>query len=222
MLSSSMVSLPFMRHRVPAAAVRKMFDLAALKEKPYLFCMFGVFFGFMGIYIPFFYDEIYATDVCNSPGNITFYLLSIINTGSIFGRLIPNFLADKTGPLNMHILFAFTAALLIFCWIAIRNTPGIVAFSVLYGFFSGTFVSLPGPIVVSLSPNHGTVGTRMGMGLGFSGLGLLVGSPIAGAILRNHGWAGLQAWSGGLVSISALCMLASRITKAGWSLKGIA
>ena len=40
MLSSSIISLPFMRHRIPAAAVRKMSDLAALKEKPYLFCMF--------------------------------------------------------------------------------------------------------------------------------------------------------------------------------------
>ena len=176
----------------------------------------------MVIYIPFFYDEIYAKQVCNTSDHIALYLLSIINAGSIFGRLIPSFLADKTVPLNMQILFAFTAALLVFCWIAIKDTQGIIVFSVLYGFFSGAFVSLPGPIVVSLSPDHGTVGKRMGMALGYSGLGLLIGFPIAGIILRNHGWPGLQAWSGVLVTVSATFMLASRIAKVGSSFKAIA
>ena len=31
---------------------------------------------------------------------LAFYLLIILNIASIFGRVIPNFLADKTGPLN--------------------------------------------------------------------------------------------------------------------------
>ncbi|KAL9046302.1 MAG: hypothetical protein Q9214_000833 [Letrouitia sp. 1 TL-2023] len=222
MLSTSAVSLPFMRRRIPAPhRIRRMYDLAAFTERPYLFCLFGVFFGFMGVYIPFFYAEVYARTVCSSSSD--HYLLSIINAGSVFGRLIPNFLADRTGPLNMQIVFGSLAAVLVFSWIAIRNTQGMLAFAVLYGFFSGTFVSLPGPIVVSLSPAHETVGTRMGMALGASGLGLLVGAPVAGAILRSHGgWVGLQAWSGALVVISAVWMLAARVAKVGFPIRAIA
>ena len=222
MLFTSAISLPFMRQRLPAHAIRKPFDLAAFKERPYLFANCGVFFGFMGIYVPFFYAEIYAQSVCHTSDHVAFYLLAIINTGSIFGRLIPNFLADKTGPLNMQIGFGCVAAVLAFCWIGVRDSAGIVVWCVLYGFFSGTFVSLAGPIMVSLSPDHGTVGTRMGMALGSSGMGLLVGSPIAGTILRSHGWSGLQAWCGVLLILSNLCMLSARVAKVGhfWSAVG--
>lgn len=176
----------------------------------------------MGVYIPFFYAEIYAQSICHTSDHIAFHLLAIINTGSVFGRLIPNFLADKTGPLNMQIGFGCVAVVLAFCWIGIRNTGGIIVWGVLYGVFSGTFVSLAGPIIVSLSPDHGTIGTRMGMALGSSGMGLLVGSPIAGAILRSHGWPGLQAWCGALLILSDLCMLSARVAKAGPSWSAIA
>lgn len=222
MLGTSVITLPFMRQRIPAPAVRKPFDLAAFKERPYLFANFGVFFGFMGIYIPFFYSEIYAKSVCKASDNIAFYLLAIINGGSVLGLLVPNFLADRTGPLNMQIVFGLVAAILAFCWISIRNTGGIIAFAILYGFFSGTFVSLAGPIMVSLSPNYATVGTRMGMALGSSGVGLLIGSPIAGAILRNHGWSGLQAWCGALLTLSYLSMLSARLAKVGYSWNAVA
>ena len=56
----------------------------------------------------------------------------------------------------------------------------------LYRFFSGTFVSLPGPIGYGLSSDTSTVGTRLGMATAFSGVGLLIGNPIAGAILKGR------------------------------------
>lgn len=75
------------------------------------------------------------------------------------------------------------SALLAFCWIAIQSKAGLVIFCILYGFFPGTSVTLPSMTVVSLSPNVGVVGTRMGMNFAIAGLGLLVGNPLAGAIL---------------------------------------
>lgn len=174
----------------------------------------------MGIYVAFFYVQLYAVQKGNTNFNLAFYMLSILNASSFFGRIVPNFFADKIGPLNMQIPFALITALLAFCWIAIKDTAGLIVFCVLYGFFSGTFVSLPGPTVLSLSPNMGTVGTRIGMSFAFGGFGLLVGNPVAGAILRNQGsWVGLQAWSGASVAIAALCMLIARITKVGPGLK---
>ena len=216
MLATSVVSVTSMKQRVPATARRDLLELAAFKDVPYLLFNLGTFFGFMGIYVVFFYVQLYALEVCHTNSNLTFYLLSIINAASFFGRIAPNFIADKSGPLNIQIPFAWIATLLVFCWIAIKSTSGLVVFCILYGFFSGTFVSLPGPTVVSLSPNLATLGTRMGMTFAFTGFGLLIGTPVAGAILRDrNSWVGLQVWCGTSLALSGACMMAARVAKVG-------
>ena len=219
MLATSIITVPFIKQRVPSTSLRKVYDTASFRDLPYLLFCLGIFFGFMGIYIAFFYVELYATQVCAMSASLATYILAVVNAGSFFGRLLPNRLADMIGPLNVHIPFAFIASLLALCWIAIRNTPGLLVFCALYGFFSGTFVSLPGPIVYGLSSDMSTVGTRLGMAMAFSGVGLLIGNPIAGAILRGGGsWVGLQAWAGTLIAVSAAFMMGTRWTKFGGSL----
>ena len=184
-----------------------------------MFC-FGMLFGFMGIYIFFVYVQLYALLECNMDRNLALYLLAIVNAGSVFGRIIPSYFADKIGPLNIFIPFAFITALLTFSWIAIKDPAGLVVFCVLYGFFSGTFVSLPGPMGVSLSPNMKTIGRRLGVSVAFSGTGLLIGNPIAGLITRNgRNWTGLQIWAGVLVVVSGCFVLAARVLKVGPDLK---
>ena len=222
-LTTSITYIAGMRQKIPSHAKRGLVDMNALKELPFLYYNFGAFFGFMGIYVVFFYIQLYAIEtVPNMSNSIATNLLSIINAGSVFGRLVPNLIADRLGPLNTQLPFVIVAAILAFCWIRIRDTTGLVIFCVLYGFFSGTFVSLQGPTVVSLCPDLSLVGTRIGMGLAFSGIGLLVGSPVAGAILRSEGgWAGLQSWGGAIILASALCMLAARIAKAGLGLQRV-
>lgn len=34
---------------------------------------------------------------------ISFYCLSILNAASVFGRVLPNFLADSFGPMNLMV-----------------------------------------------------------------------------------------------------------------------
>lgn len=223
MLATSIITVPFIKQRVPSTSLRKVYDASSFRDLPYLFFCFGIFFGFMGIYIAFFYVELYATQVCSTNAGLATYVLAVVNAGSFFGRLFPNWLADRIGPLNVQIPFALIASLLAFCWIAIRNTPGLLVFCALYGFFSGTFVSLPGPIVYGLSSDMSTVGTRLGMSMGFAGVGLLIGNPIAGAILRGGGgWVGLQAWAGTLIVVSAGCMMGARWAKFGGYLRTVA
>jgi MFS family permease len=144
-----------------------------------------------------------------------FYLGPILNAGSIFGRILPNFLVDKTGPLNLYIPCSLIAAILGFSWIAVDNVAGVVVFNVLYGFVSGLYLTLPAVAVISFSPNLGVVGARMGMAFSVSALGLLVGTPIAGAIV-NHGWVGLQAYTGASFMLATVIMIAARVSKAGF------
>lgn len=61
------------------------------------------------------------------------------------------------------------------------------------------------------------IGTRLGMALAFGGVGLLIGGPIAGALLTGAGWMGLQVWAGTLVMVSGACLFCVRVLKDGWT-----
>lgn len=137
-------------------------------------------------YIPFFFVSSYAQEQAKAGEVLSIYLLPILNAASTAGRVLPGYLADRlsTGPLNILIPSTTAATILAFAWIGIHNEPGIIVFCILYGFFSGTFVSLPPAAIASLSPDLSEIGTRMGMSFFFAGLGVLIGTPIAGVLIN--------------------------------------
>ncbi len=49
-------------------------------------------------------------------------------------------------------------------------------------------------------------------------VGLLVGNPIAGALIQS-GWIDLQAFCGATVACSGICVVIARVAKVGWGLK---
>lgn len=78
----------------------------------------------------------------------------MLNGASYFGRVLPNFLGDKVGPYNMIIPTSFISGIGIFAWLAVDSTAGLIVFAVVYGFFSGSFISLlPNIIIVSRDMN---------------------------------------------------------------------
>jgi MFS family permease len=96
-------------------------------HRAYQFAVAGTFFATWGIFLPFFYLQIYA----QSRGiekNLAFYSLSILNSASLFGRIFPNFVADKIGPFNMIIPFSFAAGVLIFGWLGVVTRTGLIVF----------------------------------------------------------------------------------------------
>ena len=198
----------------------RLADKNLTKDYPFILLLIGMFFGYMGIYITFCYIEIYALGVCNMSPDLAPYILTITNSGAFFGRLLPNYLSDHyIGPLNAHTSFATAATVLAYCWVAIKDTPGLLAFSVLDGFFSGTFVTLGGPIVFSLTTDADTIGTRFGMLTGVCGVALLIGNPIAGAILDHGSWLALQLWAASLLLAAALFIAWARFVRYGADLR---
>jgi predicted MFS family arabinose efflux permease len=166
----------------------------------------------------FFYVQLYAISKNITTETFGFYLLAILNSASVFGRVAPNFLADKSGPLNIIIPCAWISGILILCLIAVKNVAALVVICILFGFFSGTFVSLPPTIIVHMSPNRGLIGTRMGMCFAFVSLGVLVGTPIAGAILDASNFTSVWIFGGVLTLVGGSIMCASRIAFKGWAL----
>lgn len=223
MLATLSLSLAALRLRVRPKALRKLMDFSALKDVPFVFFTAAMFFGFMGIYVPFFYLPSYCLTVPGFSSSLAFYIIAIINASSTFGRILPNFIADKAGPLNVMIPCVAITTLLAWCWIAAHSVGGVVTFGVLYGFFAGCFISLPPTALVTLSPNLSLIGARMGMVFTISGFGLLIGTPLAGAILKadNGSYLGLQIWGGVNVALSFICLCIVRISKTGFVLSKV-
>ena len=67
-----------------------------------------------------------------------FIQVTILNAGSVFGRLLPNFFADRFGVYNMLLPCLYISSALIFAILGITNLAGVVVFGLLYGFWSGS------------------------------------------------------------------------------------
>lgn len=195
---------------------RKIVDFKHLKHIPYLLVCIGFFVGFLGLYVFYYYIQLYAINVAGTDTGLAFYLLAILNAGSFFGRLLPNYTAGIFGPLNVQIVFGALSGILSLCLLAIKTTPGVVAFTAIYGFISGPFVSLPIPVVASVSPDKSVLGTRLGMSFAFIGLGVLIGEPAAGAILGSQdNWTGMIVWCGVMLIASSIILTGARYAKIG-------
>jgi hypothetical protein len=94
-----------LKPRVKPQARRGLLDLAAFKEVPYTVFTFSVFVGFLGLYQPFFYVQSFAIKTGLTNPNLGFYLLSILNATSAFGRILPGMVSDKSELLRAVRLF---------------------------------------------------------------------------------------------------------------------
>lgn len=177
-------------------------------------------FGFMGFFIVFNYIQLFAIDRSSTSESLTNYLLVIINATSLIGRVAGGSYSDKIGSIHVQAQATVIAAVLTYSLIAVRTTAGLVVYSVLLGISSGAFTGLPTTGIVTLSPDKSKVGTRLGMTLAYIGVGVLVGNPIAGAILGENGnWVGLLAFCASILFTSFAFIVASRITKVGHGIK---
>lgn len=208
-----------MKVRVLPAKRRSLFDLRAFLIPAYALQVFAFFVGFMGLYMPFFYGQVYALRNSITNPNLSFYLLAIMNSASIFGRIIPNFIADRLGPFNVVIPCTLISGILCFCFIKATSSAGLIVLMGFYGFFSGTYVSIPPTIIVQLSLDaREKIGTRLGQSFGCVAIGLLIGTPIGGAILDKSGFEAVWAFGGSLLLASGVVLIIARGMHKGWGI----
>ena len=217
-LATNLPSLAVLQARVVPPTRRAIVDLSMFKDTSYLSFCLSLFVCFLGLYAPIFYISPYATQTTTIPATVAFYLVPILMLGSGPGRVVPNLIADKIGSLNVFIPAAFISSLLAFCWIAISSVGGLVVFAALYGMSSGAVVSILPPAVVAIAPDMKNIGTRMGMAFAVASVGLLIGNPIAGALLKNKSYIGLQAFSASCLLGCTVLLVWVRFVKVGWKL----
>ena len=100
-LATLVIPLLTLRMRVKPGKVRSIVDWSAFTDWQYLTFVAGTFVGFTSLYIAVFYISFFGQADGITDESLYFYLIPILNAGSVFGRIVPNWLSDKIGPLNV-------------------------------------------------------------------------------------------------------------------------
>ncbi|KAL0581098.1 hypothetical protein V5O48_000887 [Marasmius crinis-equi] len=179
------------RTRLPRRPFNKeissLVDADGFRDLGYVLFLAGSVITMLGTYNPYIFVTVYSESRHYSP-TVSTYILSILNAGSFFGRLIPGILADKLGFFNILSIALTFAAPVLFCWLAVSSAAGYIVWAVFYGFFSGAFIALLPACVSKFTPDATKYGGRAGMTFAFVGIAVLCGPPIAGALIaRDHG-----------------------------------
>lgn len=197
------------------------FDAGALKNPVYVLFVVATSCAFLVLYIPYYYMQQF-TAYKQVDGEVSKYVIAILCAGASVGRVVPPMLADTFGKLNIITCVALINGVLLLCWLAIENTGGVVAFAVIYGFFSGGLGTFPPFVLPSLSTDISKVGVCLGMAFMCLGLVSLVANPIAGAIVGNSDrYHAVAAYSGALMLTASGVYAAARMSKGGLRLERV-
>ncbi|CCM01237.1 uncharacterized protein FIBRA_03285 [Fibroporia radiculosa] len=180
------ISCCVMRTRLPTGRDGVKGATPSVKEVfshvPYSIAVVSLLMVIIGIFFPYFYLQTWARYYSMSD-DLAFYMIAILNAGSFFGRIIPNFLADYVGMFNVLCPVAYGCSVLIFAMFGTTKAAPIIVFSFLYGFFSGSFFALMPPLMAFMARSQAEVGNRIGFAYSTFGLAVLIGTPIDGAVL---------------------------------------
>lgn len=163
----------------------------------------------------------FGRDIVHLAQADSFNLIIIVNGIGFFGRLIPGYVSDRwCGPFNYVIPCAFITGILLYCWAAITSHDALIAWAVVYGWFTAGMQGLFAAMVASLTDDLKKSGVRMGMIFSVTSLALLTGPPLAGALIqRGHGkYLDAQMWAGTVILVGALTLVGARISKTGFRL----
>ncbi|KAJ7075643.1 major facilitator superfamily domain-containing protein [Mycena belliarum] len=178
----------------------------------YLSALAGAFFTSLGLFFPFFYLQLYA--VTNGiDKELAFYLLTILNGGSIFGRLINNAISPRVGSFNLVAGSLYACAILIAVMVKIKTFAGLAVFAFLYGFTSGAYASLMPTNFVGFSNHPGEYGTRLALAFSVVAPAMLVGNPVSGALLGTTGaftWTRTIIYNAVMVAVGATFVAVAR------------
>ncbi|KAK0649332.1 major facilitator superfamily domain-containing protein [Cercophora newfieldiana] len=216
----------FFRPRIAPKKSGMWLDLAAFKEWEYTFYVLGSFCCLMGVFFGFYYIAAFARQAIGVSYTESLNLLLVLNGMGIPGRLLPNHLADRFGPINIFIPTGIIAGTCILSWMAVNSVTGLYVWAVFYGMAAGGIQSLFPAGLSSLTTDLRKAGIRLGMAFSIISFATLVGPPIAGVIITLSGgsYQGAQVFAGvsmlvGTAFMGAAKMARIRRVKGNWRTK---
>lgn len=223
-LALTIVANFLIRSRLPPLEFASVHpDIKIFKNRAFLLTTIAVFLLEFALFIPLTYISSYALSQGFSEP-FSFQILTVLNAGSVFGRILPGYWADRMGPFNANILSVILSIISILAvWLpAGKTTPGLVIFAILFGFASGSNISLI-PVAIGRLCRTQEYGRYYATCYTIVSLACLIGIPIAGKILLACGgdyW-GLIVFSGLVYAASLVMFAAAKVQAVGWNPKAV-
>ncbi|KAK1138362.1 hypothetical protein N8T08_002683 [Aspergillus melleus] len=198
-------------------------DFGALHETPFALLAVAIFLIDLALLIPLTYLTSYAQSHGMEEG-LAYQVVSILNAASILGRVIPGYVADRYGRFNVMILTTFGCTVFTLAlWLSAgSNTAAIVAYAVLFGFWSGSAISLA-PVCVAQISTTEDFGKRYGTTYSLVSVGALFAIPIAGEVMKaqsapgkKEDYSGLIVFCGLIYGLACLFFVLARGFKVDW------
>jgi MFS family permease len=217
----------FLRSRLPSnGKLHSVWpDITIFRDMRYLAAALGIFFLELGLFIPLTFIVSYAT-AHQQDATESYILLTLLNAGSVVGRLVPGQLSDKFGRFNVIIVtIALTAISILGIWLPAGDSkPVLIGFAVMFGFASGSNLSLSAVCVGQLCEAR-DFGRYLTTAMIIASFGTLSSVPLGGALLRvsggENGWVAMIICSGLSYLLALVCYMTARVLAVGWSLKAI-
>jgi MFS family permease len=118
-------------------------DFKILRQPAFFMTVCGCFLIEWALFVPLTYITSYAIREGFTQA-FSYQILPILSAASILGRWLPGLYSDVIGRYNMALLsIALTLISVFAIWLPFGNvTPGLVVFAVVFGFASGSNISL--------------------------------------------------------------------------------
>jgi len=195
-------------------------EWAAFKEPAYSFFSVGMFLCMLGQWVPVFYLGSFGRDIIGITTHDASSLLLLINGVGVAGWIVPAFLAPVYAPMNLMIPLSLIAGLILLAWVAVTNHSGILVFDVFYGVFMTAAQGMLPLSLGSLTSDLSKMGVRIGMVFSILGFAILIGNPLAGALISLDGGKYLyaQMYAGSVLAVGVVFLAAARVIVTGWRL----
>lgn len=144
--------------------------------------VFGFFVTF-GYQIPFYYLPSYAVEKCNLTSTEGALILGFLSAGSAVGRIVLGIFSDNYGHLNSLLISVLITSLsTLVMWPFSTTFWSLLSYAVVYGIFSGGFVSGVPLVIMSFFGSSPDISAIMGLMYSSYFCGVLFGTPLSGLV----------------------------------------
>ncbi|KAJ2796372.1 hypothetical protein H4R21_004743 [Coemansia helicoidea] len=207
---------PLMARRVEVHRRDRIIDFSAMRNVRFLLLFGASVFNSGGYFLPYYFQPPYAVVVLGRDSVWGADISSIMNAGGIAGRILIGLMADYIGPLNSLLASIVVSAIAVLAmWLPCKSIGLLVASALLYGFVSGSLVSLV-PVVTANLFGIKRLPSILGLLFISYTIGAMISSPVGGKLLDDYGHGTDYTWLivyGGLFFvISAVLLIALRVS----------
>ncbi|KAF6810229.1 riboflavin transporter MCH5 [Colletotrichum sojae] len=193
-------------------------DVRIFREPAFALATLGIFLLEWSLFIPLTYISSYAL-ARGFGSDFAYQIPTILNAGSVVGRVLAGWWGDYAGPFNSNIA---AAALSVVACLAIwlptgSSLAGIVAFVVVFGFASGNNISIS-PVCIGRLCKTESYGRYYATSFTAVSFSCLFSGPVAGEIIASRGgdYGALIIFTGAVYVGAAAALVGAKVLRVGW------